>query len=90
MHDVFKKDRSLAGVRRRTSLGFLKIINNEPALINLRPNKDTPMLTAIHEAGHFLDISGIDEIGKMAEDKIGETLADWWSAITKAMHIMSW
>lgn len=71
-------------------LGFLKIINNEPALISLRPNGDTPMLTAIHEAGHFLDISGIDEIGKMAEDKIGETLADWWSAITKAMHIMSW
>lgn len=65
-------------------LGFLKIINNEPTLISLRPNGDTPMLTAIHEAGHFLDISGIDEIGKMAEDKIGGILSDWWAAITKS------
>lgn len=66
------------------ALGSMKSINKEPISIMLNPTGKRPMMTTIHETGHFIDIAGIDKIGEMAEDKTNGVLSDWWLAITKS------
>ena len=62
--------------------GVLWSISGEPTGIGISKTAKDEMMTAIHECAHFIDLSGIEPVGKYAESKITGKLSKWWNAVT--------
>ena len=64
--------------------GVLWSISGEPTGIGISKTAKNEMMAAIHECAHFIDLSGIEPVGKYAESKITGKLSKWWKAVTNS------
>lgn len=64
--------------------GVLWSISGEPTGIGISKTAKNEMMAAIHECAHFIDLSGIEPVGKYAESKITGKLSKWWKAVSNS------